>query len=119
MEVRRPDYSYDTCTGETRLIGYVNMKHGMNAQGYPTVHIGTRRVALSQLVAFMAYGRWAEDGEIVRHLDDVKTNNYAGNLAYGTQRDNIRDSIRNGTHSSLRQGAWRRGVKINQRRRAS
>lgn len=34
---------------------------------------------------------------IVRHLDDDCLNNDIANLAWGTQRDNIHDSIRNGT----------------------
>ena len=34
---------------------------------------------------------------IVRHLDDDPSNNQVENLAWGTQRDNMRDAIRNGT----------------------
>lgn len=110
MEYRYEAYAHD----------YVYMKHSRNTQGYLTVNIGfpKNRVPLSHLVAFMAYGRWPAPGEIVRHLDDDRLNNYAGNIAFGTQRDNVRDSIRNGKHSSLHQGAWRRGVPIKQRRRA-
>ena len=33
---------------------------------------------------------------VVRHLDDCKTNNALTNLAWGTVSDNIRDSMRNG-----------------------
>ena len=34
---------------------------------------------------------------IVRHLDDDPSNNYVDNLAWGTQLDNVRDAIENGT----------------------
>lgn len=34
---------------------------------------------------------------IVRHLNDIKEDNSLENLAWGTQRDNQRDSVRNGT----------------------
>ena len=36
---------------------------------------------------------------VVRHLNDVKTDNRLINLAWGTQSDNVRDSIRNGSYS--------------------
>lgn len=35
---------------------------------------------------------------LVRHLDDNKSNNTVGNLAWGTHSDNRNDSVRNGTH---------------------
>ena len=38
---------------------------------------------------------------IVRHLDDCKTNNALTNLAFGTQSDNMKDCIRNGNFSYL------------------
>jgi hypothetical protein len=41
-------------------------------------------------------------GQHVRHLDDMKTNNAAANLAHGTRSDNTLDSIRNGTHANSR-----------------
>ena len=33
---------------------------------------------------------------IIRHLNDVKTDNRPENLAWGTQSNNVRDSVRNG-----------------------
>lgn len=35
---------------------------------------------------------------IVRHLDDVTTNNMVSNLAWGTYQDNTLDSVRNKKH---------------------
>ena len=36
---------------------------------------------------------------VVRHLNDVKTDNCLGNLTWGTRSDNVRDSIRNGRYN--------------------
>ena len=36
---------------------------------------------------------------VVRHLNDVKPDNRLGNLTWGTQSDNVRDSIRNGRYN--------------------
>lgn len=38
------------------------------------------------------------DSPVVRHLNDVPTDNRLENLAWGTQSDNIKDAVRNGTH---------------------
>ena len=35
-------------------------------------------------------------GALVRHLDDVKTHNWIGNLAWGSQKENGEDKSRNG-----------------------
>lgn len=37
--------------------------------------------------------------QIGRHLDDVKTNNNLSNLTWGTHKENVEDSFRNGTRS--------------------
>lgn len=39
-----------------------------------------------------------EDLPYVLHYDDVPDNNHVDNLRWGTQYDNMQDSIRNGTH---------------------
>ena len=36
---------------------------------------------------------------LVRHLDDIKTNNAIVNLSWGTRSDNAQDSIRNGHYN--------------------
>jgi len=41
-------------------------------------------------------------GPMVRHLDDVPTNNHASNLAYGTAADNAQDMLRNKGHRGNR-----------------
>lgn len=39
-------------------------------------------------------------GMQVRHLNDVKTENAAANLAYGSRSDNGHDAVRNGVHAN-------------------
>ena len=40
------------------------------------------------------------DGQMARHLNDVRTDNRLENLAWGTQSDNQIDSVRNGIHAN-------------------
>jgi HNH endonuclease/NUMOD4 motif len=47
-------------------------------------------------------------GAHVRHLDDVKTNNAASNLAYGSKSDNTLDAVRNGLHANAAKTHCRR-----------
>lgn len=53
---------------------------------------------LHRLVA-MAYIPNPNNYPIVRHLDDIGTHNTVNNLRWGTQKDNVNDSIINGKHS--------------------
>lgn len=46
---------------------------------------------------------------VVRHLDDDKLNNALSNLAWGTQTDNLNDSVRNGTHHDAKKTHCIRG----------
>ena len=92
---------------------YTNLARSVSTQGYETVSLGRGRVQYHRLVALMAFGRWPEPGEVVRHLDDDPLNNFASNLAFGTQRDNVRDSMRLGRHSCQNQSGNRKGRKSN------
>lgn len=78
--------------------------------GYPTVGLCkegiSRTVRVHVLVAEAFLGPRPEGLE-VRHLDDVKTNNVPANLAYGTASENRYDSVRNGTHPSVRTSSRR------------
>ena len=57
-----------------------------NQQKTETIH----RILYKAFVGLLA------DGEVVRHLNDVKTDNRLENLASGSHFDNRRDAIRNG-----------------------
>lgn len=58
----------------------------------------TKQRAIHHLVAESFIGPRPDDATVVRHLDDDRSNNTPGNLAYGTHSDNRIDSVRNGTH---------------------
>jgi len=88
MEVRRPHPWTD---GKYALVP---VNH--TPDGRPRVVIGPNCVHLSHVVASVIHGPRPE-GELVRHLDDDVSNSYPSNLAYGSQKDNIADSLRNGT----------------------
>lgn len=58
---------------------------------------GSHSKGVHKLVA-LAYIPNPHNYPIVRHLDDIGTNNHVSNLKWGTQKDNVRDSIINGKH---------------------
>lgn len=66
---------------------------------------GRERVKLAahQLVAMAFHGPQSV-GLVCRHLDGNPMNNHKDNIAYGTHKDNVRDSIRHGTAVCLRRG---------------
>lgn len=49
---------------------------------------------------------------LVRHLNDVRTDNRVENLAWGTYEDNTQDAIRNGIHIGLSYEASKKGKDI-------
>jgi hypothetical protein len=51
---------------------------------------------IHRLLWEMAHGTEVPSGMLVRHLDDVKSNNAPGNLALGTHLDNMTDRVANG-----------------------
>ena len=66
----------------------------LNAGGYREVTLGRKSWRVHRLV-LLAFVGPSELG--VRHLDGDKLNNKLSNLAYGTQRENVHDSMRHGT----------------------
>lgn len=93
-----------TCDGHIvsmrRAPPYV-VPGSFNAQGYRCVVVGSRsdgsrkKYPVHQLVALAFMGARPE-GQEVRHLNDIKTDNRVENLAYGTRHENRQDAIRNG-----------------------
>lgn len=49
------------------------------------------------------------EGMVLRHLNDDTNDNRLANLAYGTIRDNSRDSVQNGTHMNTKKTHCLRG----------
>ncbi|SHJ58468.1 NUMOD4 motif-containing protein [Nocardiopsis flavescens] len=80
--------------------------------GYPHVTLWRdgrcHRPKVHRLVALAFIGP-RPDGQQVRHLDGDRLNNAADNLAYGTPSQNVRDSVRHGTHPEVRKTSCRRG----------
>ncbi len=52
------------------------------------------------------------DGDVIRHLDGLSTNNTVENLAYGSQSENAFDSVRHGTHPQSRKAHCPRGHRL-------
>ena len=78
------------------------LKIGFDKGGYKIVSLMTKdkkykncRVHVLKAKAFL-FGPNPLGANIVRHLNDVKTDNRLENLAFGTQSDNMRDCIKNG-----------------------
>jgi hypothetical protein len=74
-------------------------------KGYPviTLSCGGKRttVPVHRLIARAFLGE-PQDGQEVRHLDGVKTNNVVSNLRWGSRSENALDSVRHGSHNQAR-----------------
>ncbi|HEX5018624.1 MAG TPA: NUMOD4 domain-containing protein [Actinomycetes bacterium] len=96
--------------GRVRSHGYrsepFEMKPQVSSRGYLRVmfridgHVAPR--SIHRLVA-EAFVPNPDSLPLVRHWNDVQTDNRADNLRWGTARDNSRDILRNGNHASQRQ----------------
>lgn len=94
-----------TATSHGRIVSYrrrqpVLLTPAPSSTGYWSVSISdggrTKTFGVHILVCEAFNGVKPEWATCVRHLDDDKSNNRPGNLAYGTQADNIQDAIQNG-----------------------
>lgn len=88
-----------TRRGEAR-----ELRGGYTGRGYRKVNLvapdGTTQARKVHHLVAEAFLGPRPLGMQVRHLDDVKANNSAANLAYGTKSDNGHDSVRNGLHAN-------------------
>lgn len=80
--------------------GLREVKPFVNNRGYDVVRIYTGQVKprsrlVHRLTAEVFVPRTG--GNVVRHLDGNQRNNAASNLAWGTQRENMRDAAKHGT----------------------
>ena len=95
--------------------GVMSVKPGRN--GYPRVNLtrdGKQRlhnVHIMMLEAFV--GPRPEPHWHGRHLNDVKTDNLIGNLAWGSPSDNNHDRVRNGKHPNANKTHCKRGHEFN------
>lgn len=81
------------------------LRGNIESHGYRRVLLcvgGTKKQAfIHQLVALAFFGPCPE-GQEVRHLDDNKLNNTIANLAYGTKKENRKDSYENWAPHTIR-----------------
>ena len=81
------------------------MKIGFDKDGYPMINLRTKdgkkktyKIHVLKAKAFI-FGPNPLGVNLVRHLNDVKTDNRLINLAFGTQLNNMRDCMRNGNYN--------------------
>ena len=95
----RYDADYDvSCYGRVRhnfknhyrLLG--GSKH---KDGYIFVTLHGKQIPLHRIVAKLFHGQDYKDGLVVNHIDGNKQNNFADNLEWVTQSDNIKHSYEN------------------------
>lgn len=83
-----------------------------NGRGYTSVMLcddGYETVAKTHVLVAEAFFGERPDNLVIRHLNDVKHDNRVVNIAYGTQAENVSDSIRNGVHSNTRKTHCHKG----------
>ena len=81
------------------------LKIGFDKDGYPIIKLKTNqnktkicRIHITKAKAFL-YTPNPLGANLIRHLNDVKTDNRLTNLAWGTRSDNMKDCIRNGNYN--------------------
>ena len=74
----------------------------ISRHGYYYCHLwannGNRYIRMHRLLA-LAFIPNPNNYPLVRHLNDIKTDNRLENLAWGTMSENIKDSIKNGKYN--------------------
>jgi len=77
------------------------LKQSLDGDGRPCVNLyfcGKRtHFKISHLMADAFLPPKSSDDQVLRHLNDDPTDNRIENLAWGTQKDNMADSLHNGT----------------------
>ncbi len=78
----------ETRKSYTGKFGYIYIKLTKEGSYYPkTVH---------RLVAIAFHGFPTKERSLACHLNDIKTDNSAANIYWGSYSDNMNDAIRNG-----------------------
>lgn len=86
----------------------------VDRSGYLCVHLSTRESkrchgSIHRLMCESFRGA-PEQGQLARHLDDVRQNNVIENLYWGTLSDNGHDAVRNGRNSNANKHLCRCGL---------
>ena len=103
---------YYRISSEGRVVSYWRvrpreLKQATNRDGYKSVmlcspNVGRVRIHVHQLVLLAFVGE-RPNMAVTRHLDGNPQNNTLANLAYGTQSENMQDTLRHGRHRKLSQ----------------
>jgi hypothetical protein len=96
-----------------RVLSFRVSKHGRavsygpNNKGYAFVNVitdegRTKSHQVHRLVAHLFLKKSSSNLTIVRHLDSDRMNPHVDNLIWGTDSENVRDSVRAGVHGQAR-----------------
>lgn len=88
--------------GEVRnVVTGQKLRTSISSNGYQTVGLyrdGKRKTFTIHSLVLLTFVGPRPLGAVVRHLDSNKSNNALTNLVYGTQSENIKDSVAAGTN---------------------
>ena len=95
----RYDNEYDvSCYGRVRhnIKNHYRLLGGSkHKDGYIFVTLHGKQIPLHRIVAKLFHGQDYQEGLVVNHIDGNKQNNFADNLEWVTQSDNIKHSYEN------------------------
>lgn len=97
--IRSLDRTTTTPNGGTRRFKGQNLKPFPYKTGHLQVKLskgGKQETRWLHQLVLEAFVGPREPNQVVRHINDIPTDNRLENLTYGTQGDNIADAIRNG-----------------------
>ena len=93
-----------------RIIKTVSAnKYGYHRTSLYAPGVRPKCVSVHRIVCEAFHGPPPEDKPLVLHRDGNKSNNEASNLRWGSQSENIQDSLRHGTHREARKTHCIRG----------
>lgn len=87
---------------------FLTPTHG-DSQGHKAIKTKTKQAYAHREIA-KAFIPNPDNLPIVRHLDDDRSNNVIENLAWGTQKDNHNDAVRNGTYRPITDMDRKKGI---------
>jgi len=99
--IRSHEGIYDvSILGVRRIATGRILKPCLDSYGYPHVHLYLRGERTSHPISYLVADAFlppkGPTDQVLRHLNDIKTDNRPENLAWGTYSDNMADSVRNG-----------------------